>query len=45
LKPGGHECAVVLPDLLAAGKVTPVINRRYELSEVADARGKTVING
>jgi NADPH:quinone reductase-like Zn-dependent oxidoreductase len=28
---------VVLHDLLEAGKVTPVIDRRYELSEVPDA--------
>ena len=28
---------VVLRDLLEAGKVTPVIDRRYELSEIADA--------
>jgi NADPH:quinone reductase-like Zn-dependent oxidoreductase len=28
---------LVLTDLLAAGKVTPVIDRRYELSEAADA--------
>ena len=43
---------VVLRDLLEAGKVTPVIDRRYELSEIADAlrylgeghaRGKVVI--
>jgi NADPH:quinone reductase-like Zn-dependent oxidoreductase len=27
----------VLRELLEAGKVTPVIDRRYELSEVADA--------
>jgi NADPH:quinone reductase-like Zn-dependent oxidoreductase len=43
---------VVLQELLEAGKVTPVIDRRYELSEIADAlqymaeghaRGKVVI--
>ncbi len=43
---------IVLHDLLEAGKVTPVIDRRYELSEVPDAlrylgeghaRGKVVI--
>ena len=28
---------VVLRDLLEAGKVTPVVDRRYELSEIADA--------
>ena len=28
---------VVLRELLEAGKVTPVIDRRYELSEIADA--------
>jgi NADPH:quinone reductase-like Zn-dependent oxidoreductase len=27
----------VLRELLEAGKVTPVIDRRYELSEIADA--------
>ena len=43
----------VLRELLEAGKVTPVIDRRYELSEVADAfrylgeghaQGKIVVN-
>jgi NADPH:quinone reductase-like Zn-dependent oxidoreductase len=43
---------VVLRELLEAGKVTPVIDRRYELSEVADAlryigdghaRGKVIL--
>jgi NADPH:quinone reductase-like Zn-dependent oxidoreductase len=43
---------VLLKDLLEAGKVVPVIDRRYPLSEVADAiryleerhaRGKVVI--
>ena len=43
---------VVLRELLEAGKVTPVIDRRYELSEIADAlrylgeghaRGKIVL--
>ena len=43
---------VVLAELLEAGKVTPVIDRRYELSEIADAfrylgeghaRGKIVV--
>ena len=28
---------VVLRELLEAGKVTPVIDKRYELSEIADA--------
>jgi NADPH:quinone reductase-like Zn-dependent oxidoreductase len=28
---------VVLQELLAAGKVTPVIDRRFELNEIADA--------
>ena len=28
---------VVLRELLEAGKVTPVIDRRYELSEIAEA--------
>ena len=44
---------VVLRDLLEAGRVTPVIDRRYELSKVPDAlrylgeghaRGKVVIS-
>jgi NADPH:quinone reductase-like Zn-dependent oxidoreductase len=43
----------VLRDLMQAGKVTPVIDRRYKLSEVpaamayleeGHARGKVVIN-
>jgi NADPH:quinone reductase-like Zn-dependent oxidoreductase len=43
---------VLLSDLLAAGKVVPVIDRRYPLSDVAEAvryleaghaRGKVVI--
>ncbi len=47
------EHLVVLQGLLEAGKVTPVIGRRYELSEVPEAlrhqgerhaQGKTVIN-
>ena len=45
---------VVLQELLQAGEVTPVIDRRYELSQVPDAlrylgeghaRGKVVISG
>ena len=28
---------MLLQELLEAGKVTPVIDRRYELSEIADA--------
>jgi len=31
------EDLVVLRELLEAGKVTPVIDRRYELSDIADA--------
>jgi NADPH:quinone reductase-like Zn-dependent oxidoreductase len=43
----------VLADLMQTGKVTPVIDRRYRLSEVPDAiryseeghaRGKIIIN-
>jgi len=43
----------ILRELLEAGKVTPVIDKRYELSEIADAfrylgeghaRGKIVIS-
>ena len=46
------EDLVVLQELLEAGKVTPVIDRRYELSQAPDAlrylgeghsRGKVVI--
>ncbi|MCH7643077.1 MAG: zinc-binding dehydrogenase, partial [Chloroflexi bacterium] len=46
------EDLVVLRELLEAGKVTPVIDRRYELSEVPEAlryqgeghaQGKSVI--
>jgi NADPH:quinone reductase-like Zn-dependent oxidoreductase len=46
------EDLAVLRDLMEAGKVTPVIDRRYRLSEAADAiryqeqghaRGKVVI--
>ena len=48
-----QEDLTVLSDLMQAGKVTPVIDRRYKLSEVAEAiryleeghaRGKVVIN-
>ena len=44
---------VILGDLMQAGKVTPVIDRRYSLSEVPDAmryseeghaRGKIVVS-
>jgi NADPH:quinone reductase-like Zn-dependent oxidoreductase len=47
-----HKDLVVLKELIEAGEVTPVIDRRYELGEVADAlryqgeghaQGKTVI--
>jgi len=47
-----QEDLVVLRDLMAAGKVTPVIDRTYKLSETAEAmryfeeghaRGKVVI--
>jgi NADPH:quinone reductase-like Zn-dependent oxidoreductase len=47
-----HEDMIVLKELIEAGKVTPVIDRAYPLSEVADAirymrdgraRGKVVI--
>ena len=48
-----QEDLTVLSDLMQAGKVTPVIDRRYKLSEIAEAigyleeghaRGKVVIN-
>jgi len=48
-----HEDLTILSDLMQAGKVTPVIDRRYKLSETAEAiryleeghaRGKVVIN-
>ena len=51
-KPFNHEDVVFLKELLEAGKVTPVIDRSYPLSEVPDAlryqeegraRGKVVI--
>ena len=47
-----HEDLLVLTELIEAGKVTPVIDRTYPLSEAADAiryleegnaRGKVVI--
>jgi NADPH:quinone reductase-like Zn-dependent oxidoreductase len=47
-----HEDMLVLKELIEAGKVTPVIDRTYPLSEVPDAvrylaeghaRGKVVI--
>jgi len=46
------EDLIVMNDLMKAGKVTPVIDRRYDLSEVPEAiryleqghaRGKVVI--
>ncbi len=49
---GSKTDLVLLSDLLAAGKVVPVIDRRYPLSDVAEAiryleeghaRGKVVI--
>jgi NADPH:quinone reductase-like Zn-dependent oxidoreductase len=48
-----QEDLTVLRELMEAGKVTPVIDRRYKLSEIAEAieyleeghaRGKVVIN-
>ncbi len=50
---GNQEDLAILGDLMQAGKVTPVIDRRYKLSETAEAmryleeghaRGKVVIN-
>ncbi len=52
LTKGSKTDLVLLSDLLAAGKVVPVIDRRYPLSDVAEAiryleeghaRGKVVI--
>ncbi len=52
LKKSNKEDLVVLKELLEAGKVAPVIDRRYPLSEAAEAiryleeghaRGKVVI--
>jgi NADPH:quinone reductase-like Zn-dependent oxidoreductase len=49
---GGKEALTVMRDLMESGKVTPVIDRRYRLSEVPEAiryveqghaRGKVVI--
>jgi NADPH:quinone reductase-like Zn-dependent oxidoreductase len=49
---GGKEALTVMRDLMESGKVTPVIDRRYSLSEVPEAiryleqghaRGKVVI--
>jgi len=37
LKKSNKEDLVVLKELLEAGKVAPVIDRRYPLSEVAEA--------
>jgi NADPH:quinone reductase-like Zn-dependent oxidoreductase len=34
-----HEDLVVLKDLIEAGKVTPVIDRSYPLSEISQAIG------
>jgi NADPH:quinone reductase-like Zn-dependent oxidoreductase len=48
-----HEDMIVLKELIESGKVTPVIDRTYPLSEVPEAiryleegraRGKVVIN-
>ncbi len=48
----GHEDMIVLKELIESGKVTPVIDRMYPLSEVPEAirylegghaRGKVVI--
>ncbi len=52
LTKGSKTDLVLLSDLLAAGKVVPVVDRRYPLSDVAEAiryleeghaRGKVVI--
>ena len=49
---GGKESLTVMRDLIESGEVTPVIDRRYRLSEVPEAirylekghaRGKVVI--
>jgi NADPH:quinone reductase-like Zn-dependent oxidoreductase len=48
-----REDLAFLADLMQAGKVTPVIDRRYRLNEVAEAiayleeghaRGKVIVN-
>ena len=53
LSEGSQEDLAILSELMQAGKVTPVIDRRYKLSETAEAmayleeghaRGKVVIN-
>jgi len=53
-KPFNREDLAVLLELIEAGKIAPVVDRRYQLSEVADAlrhlkegraRGKIVITG
>lgn len=50
-KPKGEDL-ILMRDLMATGEVTPVIDRRYKLSEIREAiryvgeghaRGKTVI--
>ena len=52
VSPETHEDLLVLKELIEAGKMTPVIDRTYPLSEVPDAirylqeghaRGKVVI--
>jgi NADPH:quinone reductase-like Zn-dependent oxidoreductase len=52
-RPNKKEDMVFLTELLEAGKVVPIIDRRYPLSEVAEAfryfeeghhQGKLVIN-
>jgi NADPH:quinone reductase-like Zn-dependent oxidoreductase len=49
---GGKEALTVMRDLMESGKVTPVVDKRYSLSEVPEAiryleqghaRGKVVI--
>jgi NADPH:quinone reductase-like Zn-dependent oxidoreductase len=53
-KPNNQEDLAILEELFAAGKVVPVIDRRYPLNEVpgalqyleeGHARGKVVIYG
>jgi len=52
-KPNNQEDLVILEELFEAGKVVPVIDRRYPLSEIPEAlryleaghaKGKVVIN-